>query len=179
MVDSGSVTPPPQSSKEQVQKEPSSEEQQEQIATNEVSKEGQMVEYSQPSSQDTEVQATGSTEIEAIERESSQQETTPRKSDKGKEVVEHTPSSSRARSTEKHISRWFRKEIMRSTKPQFCASKDDICDIEEILNKLESPLYEVVPFSFVTTIRTMIYLHKWLSFLKVQMQKALALRIMK
>ena len=66
------------------------------MATDEGSKEGKMVEYSQPSSQDTEVQAIGSTETEATKRESSQQETTPSKSDKGKEVVKHTPSSSRA-----------------------------------------------------------------------------------
>ena len=42
---------------------------------------------------------------------------------------------------------------MRSTKPQFHASEDDICDIAEILNKIESPLDEVVPFAFVTTIQ--------------------------
>ena len=52
-----------------------------------------MVEYSQAPSHDIEVQATGSTETKAIEGESSQQETTPSKSDKGKKVVEHTPSS--------------------------------------------------------------------------------------
>ena len=42
------------------------------MATDEVSKEGQMVEYSQQPSQDIEVQATRSTETEAIEGESSQ-----------------------------------------------------------------------------------------------------------
>ena len=78
---------------------------------------------------------------------------TPRKIDKGKKVVEHTPSSSRARSAKKYIPRWFRKEIMRSAKPQFYVSEDDICDIAEILNKPKSPLHEVVPFAFVTTIR--------------------------
>ena len=40
---------------------------------------------------------------------------------------------------------------MRSTKRQFCASEDDLCDIAEILNKPESPLHEVVPFVFITT----------------------------
>ena len=40
--------------------------------TNEVSKEEQMVEYSQPPSQDIEVQATRSTETEVTEREYSQ-----------------------------------------------------------------------------------------------------------
>ena len=55
MVESGSVTPPPQSSEEQVQKEPPSKEQPEQMVTGEVSKEGQMMEYSQPPSQETEV----------------------------------------------------------------------------------------------------------------------------
>ena len=91
------------------------------------------------------------------------------KSDKGKEVVEHTPSSSRAKSTKKKISRWILKEIMRSTKPQFRVSEDDICDIAEILKKPESPSHEVVPLAFVTTIGTRIYLHKWLSLLKAQM----------
>ena len=58
VADSGSVTPPPQSlEEEQVQKEPSSEEQPKQMATDDVSKEGKMVEYSQPPSQDTKVQA--------------------------------------------------------------------------------------------------------------------------
>ena len=37
----------------------------------------------------------------------SQQEMTLRKSDKGKEVVEHTPLSSRDNSTKKHIPRWI------------------------------------------------------------------------
>ena len=77
---------------------------------------------------------------------------TPNKSDKGKGVVEHAPSSSRARSTKKHIPRWFQKEIMRSAKPQFHASEDDICDIIKILNKPESPLHDATPFTFVTTI---------------------------
>ena len=77
------------------------------MATDEVSKEGQMVEYSQPPSQDTEVQATRSMETKAIEREFLEKETTPSKSDKGKEVFENNPSSSRARSIEKHILRWI------------------------------------------------------------------------
>ena len=74
------------------------------------------------------------------------------KSDKGKEVVEHTSSSSRAKVVEKHIPRWFWKEIMRSAKHQFHASEDDICDIVEILNKNESPLHDAIPFAFITTI---------------------------
>ena len=41
------------------------------MVTDEVLKEGQMVEYSQPPSQDTKVQAIGSIETEAIEGESS------------------------------------------------------------------------------------------------------------
>ena len=41
---------------------------------------------------------------------------------------------------------------MRSSKPQFYASEDDICDIVEILNKPESPLHDAMPFTFVTTI---------------------------
>ena len=76
----------------------------------------------------------------------------PSKSDKWKEVVEHTPSSSRAKFIEKHIPRWIQKEIMRSNKPQFCASKDFLCDIVELLNKLESPSHEVAPLAFVNTI---------------------------
>ena len=122
------------------------------MATDEVSKEGKMVEYSQQPSQDTNVQATGSMKTKAIEGESSQYYMTPSRSDKGKDVVEHTLSSSRAKSSEQHISRWIWKEIIGSTKPQFCASKDDICDIAEILNKLKSP-HEVVPFMFVNTIQ--------------------------
>ena len=65
------------------------------MATNEVSKEGQLVEYPQQASQDTEVQTIGSIEIETTEGDPSQRERTPKRSDKGKEVVEHTPSSSR------------------------------------------------------------------------------------
>ena len=41
---------------------------------------------------------------------------------------------------------------MRTTKPQFHASEDAICDIGEILNKPDSPLHDAMPFSFVTTI---------------------------
>ena len=51
--------------------------------------------------------------------------------------------------------RWFRKEITRSAKHQFSASKDDICDIVEILSQPESPLHDTVPFVFVTTIRNL------------------------
>ena len=45
VVDKGSVTPPYPGSEEKVQKEPSQEEQPEQRATDEPSKEGQIVEY--------------------------------------------------------------------------------------------------------------------------------------
>ncbi len=56
MVEQGSANPPPQTlEEEQFQKEPSSEEQLEQMMTNEVSKEGQIVQYSQSPSQDTKV----------------------------------------------------------------------------------------------------------------------------
>ena len=122
------------------------------MAIDEGSKEEKIVEYSQPPSQDTEVQAIGSMETASIEGESSQQEMTPSKSDKGKGVVQHTPSSSRAKSMEKHILSWIQKEIMRMKKPQFHASEDDICDIVEILNKLESPSHEEAPLEFFTTI---------------------------
>ena len=40
---------------------------------------------------------------------------------------------------------------MRSAKHQFHASKEDICDIAEILNKLDSPLHDAIPFAFITT----------------------------
>ena len=65
----------------------------------------------------------------------------------------HTPSSSGFKVVEKHTPRWFRKEIMRSTKHQFRASDDDICDIAEILNKPDSTLHDAMPFAFITTIR--------------------------
>ena len=116
VVDKGSVTPPPPSLEEEhVQKEPSSQETLEPRATDEASKQGYIVEYVQQPSQDVEEQAIGSTETETTKEESLQQET-PSKSDKRKEVVEHTPSSSSAKEMEKHIPRWFRKEIMRSAK---------------------------------------------------------------
>ena len=41
---------------------------------------------------------------------------------------------------------------MRSAKHQFHASEDDIFDIVEILNKLDSPLHDAMPFAFITTI---------------------------
>lgn len=123
------------------------------MATDEVSEERHMVEYSQSPSQDTKVQATGSTKTEAIEEEPSLREITPRRGNKEKEVAEHTPSSSRVRSSVGRIPRWIGKEIMRSTKPQFYVSEEDICDIAKILNKPESPSHEAAPLSFVTTIR--------------------------
>ena len=98
MVDQGSVTPPPQILEdEQVQKEPSHEEEPQETRTDEVLKEGKMVEYSQPTSQDTKVQTRGCTKIESTEEEPSQREATPRRIDKGKEVAKHTPSSMRGR----------------------------------------------------------------------------------
>ena len=152
VVDKGSVTPPPSSSKEEhIQKESSEQEQLEPRAIEEASKEAQVVKYVQQPSQDVEDQTTGSIETNTIEKESLQYETLS-KCDKGKEVVKHTPSSSRAKVVEKHIPRWYWKEIMRSNKHQFHASEDDICDIVEILNKLDSPLHDAMPFMFVTTI---------------------------
>lgn len=74
------------------------------------------------------------------------------KSDEGKEVFEHTPSSSRTKLLERHIPRWFWKEIIRSAKHQFHALEDDICDIAKILNKPKSPLNDATPFTFITTI---------------------------
>ena len=69
------------------------------MVTNEVSKEGKMVEYYQQASQDTEVKTTGSIEIEITGGEHGQRERTPGRSDTGKEVAEHTPSSLRGRSS--------------------------------------------------------------------------------
>ena len=42
---------------------------------------------------------------------------------------------------------------MRSTKPQFHASKKDICDTAKILNKFESPSCEAIPLAFFTSTR--------------------------
>lgn len=95
------------------------------MVTNEVLKEGKMVEYSQPASQDIKVQTTGSMEIEATEEDPSQRESTLRRSDKEKEVAKHTPSL-RGRSLAEWVPRWFRKEIMRSTKPYFHDDEEDI-----------------------------------------------------
>lgn len=78
---------------------------------------------------------------------------TLRRSNKGKEVMEHTPSSSRVRSSVGCIPKWIRKEIMRSTKPEFHASEEDICDIAKILNKPKSPSHEAAPLEFFTTIQ--------------------------
>ena len=73
VVDKGLVTsPPPSLEEEQVQKEPSSQEQPDPRATDEASKEGQIVEYAQQPSQDAEEQAKRSTKAEATEGESSQ-----------------------------------------------------------------------------------------------------------
>ena len=120
----------------------------------------------QQPSQDVEDQTTRSTEIKTIEEESSQQETLS-KSEKGYEVEKHTPSSSRAKVVEKKTPRWFQKEIMWSAKNQLCASENDIFDIVEILNKLESPLHDAMPFHLSLPYETKNYLHKWLTLLKV------------
>ena len=42
---------------------------------------------------------------------------------------------------------------MRNAKPQFHASKDDICDIAKILNKPKYPLHDAMSFVFITTIQ--------------------------
>ena len=65
------------------------------MATDEVSKDGKMVEYPQQASQDIVAQTSSSIEMETIEGEPSQRERTSERTNKGKEVVEHTPSSSR------------------------------------------------------------------------------------
>lgn len=150
----GSMTPlSPSLEEDQVQKELSQEEELEQMATEKVSKEGQMVEYFQLPSQDTEVQVAGSIETETAEGDPSQTKITLRRSDKGKEVAEHTPSSSRGRSSTKRVPRWLRKEIMRNIKPQFCAHEEDLIELAEVLNKPESQTHEVRPLAFVNNTR--------------------------
>ena len=86
IIDKGSVSPPPLSSEEEhVRRELTSQEQPEPRATDEASKEAQVVEYVQQPSQDVEDQTTRSTETDNTSEESSQQESL-RKSDKGKDV---------------------------------------------------------------------------------------------
>ena len=86
VVDKGFATSlPPSMEEEKVQKE--REEEPQQVSTNEVSREGQMVEYPQQDSQDTNVRTMGSTKIETIEDEPSQRERTLEWIDKGKGVA--------------------------------------------------------------------------------------------
>ena len=109
------------------------------MATNEVLKEGKMVEYSQLASQGTEVQTKGSMKMETIEGEPSQRESNFGRSDKGKEVVEHNPSSLRGGPLVEWVPRWLRKEIMRNKKPQFRVDEEDLIELVEVLNKPKSP----------------------------------------
>ncbi len=67
-----SVTPPPLSSEEHVQKESSLQEELEPRVTDEPPKETQVIECIQQPSQEVEDQTTGSTETKTIEEESSQ-----------------------------------------------------------------------------------------------------------
>ena len=70
VVDKWSINPlPPSTEEEHIQNE--QEEDPQQMATDEVSKEGWMVKYPQKISHDIEVQTEGSTEIETIEGEPS------------------------------------------------------------------------------------------------------------
>ncbi len=115
----------------------------------EVLKEGKMVEYSQQVSQDTKVQTKSSMEMETIEEEPSQRERTLRRSDKGNEVAKHTPSSLRGMPSIECIPNLLRKEMMRSMKPQFHADEEDIIELAEVLNKLESPSQEARPLEFI------------------------------
>ena len=121
------------------------------METDEVSKEGQMVEYLQQASQDTNVQTTCSKKIETIEGEPSQRERTPERSDKGKEVVEHNPSSSRGGPLVKWVPRWLRKEMMRNKNPQFNADEEDMIELAKVLRKLESPLEEARALAFINS----------------------------
>lgn len=95
------------------------------------------------------MQATGSTETKKIEGDPSQIEKTPRRSDKGKEVAKHTPPSSIRRPSVEHTPRWLQKEVIRSTRPRFHTLEEDIYEIEEFLNKPESPKHEAIPLAFV------------------------------
>ena len=72
MIDKGSVTPPPLSLEEEhIWREPSSQEQPKLRATDEASKEAQVVEYVQQPSHDVEDQTTGSIQTNTTEEESS------------------------------------------------------------------------------------------------------------
>ena len=154
MVDKGSITLSiPNSKEEQVQKEPSQEEEPQQMTTDEVSKEGKIVEYPQQASQDTEVQTTSSIETKTIEGEPSQRERTPRRSDKGKQVAKHTPSSSRGEPLVYQVLRWLRKEMMRNKKPQFNTDEEDMIKLAKVLNKPESPSQEARALAFINSTR--------------------------
>lgn len=84
-----------------------------------MSKERQIVEYSQSSPQDTKVQAIGSLNTEKTQGDPSQTKTTQTRSDEGKEIAEHTPSSSLRRPLAEHTPRWLQKEVIRSSRPKF------------------------------------------------------------
>ena len=85
----------------------------------------------------------GSTEVETTKEETSQMEKTLEMSDKGKGVAKETSSSSRGRSSSKQAPRWLHKEMIRSKKPQFTADEEDMIELVEVLNKLESPSREM------------------------------------
>jgi len=77
--------------------------------------------------------------METTEGDPSQREITLGRSNKGKEVAKHTPSSLIGRPSIEWVSRWLRKEIMRNEKPQFFPDEENIIQLAEVLNKPKSP----------------------------------------
>ena len=75
----------------------------------------------------------------------------PKRIDKGKVVVEHTPSSSRGGPSVERVPRWLRKEMMRNRKPQFHVDEEDMIELDEVLNKHESPSKEARVLAFINS----------------------------
>lgn len=113
LMDKGSTTPLPlRNEEEQVQEE--QEEETQKISTNEVLEGGKICKQPQQSSQDTEVRIVYSTDTNILGVDLLEKEKTLERSDKGKGIVEKTPSSSKGNFLMDQILRWLRKEVIRN-----------------------------------------------------------------
>lgn len=91
-----------------------------------------------------------STDIETLDVDLSQKEKTLERSDKGKILVEQTPSSSKGKSMMEHTLRWLRKEVMiRNKRQKYSTEEEGMRELIEALKKLESPAKDEWTLAFV------------------------------
>lgn len=91
----------------------------------------------------------GLTDTKTTDVDLSQKEKILKRSDKGKSIVEQTPSSSKGKYLMEHVPRWLRKDVIRKRRQKYSTQEEDMRELIEVLRKLESPPKDAWELSFI------------------------------